>query len=165
MDAENKINVLEKYLIEIGKLPNKELSIQQLKDDENIFRAPNGGEYLVLNCNEAYELAKQDVMNSFWKLDVDFIFREYILEDGEDTDEEIDDIKECLSHLQNTLGAKSNAFIRALFGGRHKDASFLNMAISYYIPDIKYRGKFAGKYVFKNFYEAKKAYFYIYRLN
>lgn len=139
--TESKERALAHFL---GIKPN------EVFDKGDYFEA-DGGEYLVLDDNEADEKAFEYISESLWACRPEFIIEH--MEDVEDYDATL----KSISTIQREQCESANPIIFALIGGRNKLKDFVEDAIS-----ADGRGHFLAGYDFE---ENEADGFFIYRTN
>lgn len=141
-----RLEALKAYLTK-GDYPETEISdINQVGYQENAFEV-FGNEYLVLTDDEADELCKEQIEDSLWAFNAEFIAG-YTLKSLSDS--AIKAIKKC----QESLCEDANDLIDCLI---HRKSQFIKDAIS-----SDGRGHFLSSYDGEENEEGK---FFIYRIN
>ena len=154
--AEQKLEALKNYLISEGDAEQGELegltAENTYNEHYNTFEII-GNEYKVLTDEEADEAAKDEILNSLWAFNADFILRHTEFYNTSCDREDKEFIK-SLQDLQSRLCEGANAIVKALI----VDIDiFVEDAI-----DADGRGHFISYY---DGYENEQNGFYIYRTN
>lgn len=115
-ETEKKLSALKNHLIEEGHATEEELQNATVEntfnEDWNTFEII-GKEYKVLTEEEADETAKNEIYQSLWAFNADFILRHTAFYE-ESTQREDAEFVKALQQLQGNLCESANALVKAL---------------------------------------------------
>lgn len=113
-------DALKKFLVEQGEFSEDEINEVVVKKNWDSYYSEYrfdvyGNEYLVIYDDRAYATAFQEVLQSLWAFNTDFIL-DHLKDDIKYGDNPVDsnDLKKALTVLQETLCEGANAIIHAL---------------------------------------------------
>ncbi len=150
----SKVDILKNWLVEEGEYSKEEiedLDIQKTKWDENTFEVGNR-EYMVLTDTEADERVQEDIKDTVWAFNADFIIEHSSILDYDKGSYQI------IKAIQEQCENGNEAMLKLI---RNFDR-FVEDAI-----DADGRGHFLSTYDGKEheFYDEDGEDYYIYRMN
>lgn len=151
-----KLETLKKYLIESGEVEKSELEVATVENSYNEYCNTFeivGNEYKVLTDAEADEEAKNQILDSLWAFNADFILSHTAFY-GNSTPSEDEIFVNSLQEMQSKLCESANNIVKALIVDIDE---FVENAI-----DADGRGHFISWYDGE---EVEQDEFYIYRTN
>ena len=113
-------DALKKFLVEQGELSEDEINEAVIKKEWDSYYSEYrfyvcGDEYLVMDDDRAYTTAFQEISQSLWAFNADFIL-DHLKDDIKCGDNPVDlgELKACIELVQEKLCEGANAIIHAL---------------------------------------------------